>query len=103
MSRIKDNNQRKQVVSMSLSPTSLVILNNLAKVAKKSRSKVIEEMLTAKGFNDLGLSALEPHIGQVQNWRPKGKEDDAGACNPFHMDGRCKHDRCASLYRRWNV
>lgn len=103
MSKIKNTNQRKQVVSVSLSPTSLVILNNLAKVSKKSRSKIVEEMLAAKGFNDLGLSALEPHTGMVQNWRPKGREDEAGACNPYHMDGRCQHDRCASLYREWGV
>ena len=46
--------KRKQTVSMSLSPSALVILSNLAKATKKNRSQVVEEMLNAKGFNDLG-------------------------------------------------
>jgi len=95
--------KRKQTVSMSLSPSALVILSNLAKATKKNRSQVVEEMLNAKGFNDLGLKAVELHTTNTQGWRPKGKEDDIGACNPYHILGKCTNDACQALYKKWRV
>jgi hypothetical protein len=96
-------NKRKQTVSMSLSPSALVILSNLAKASKKNRSQVVEEMLNAKGFNDLGLKATAQHTTMVQRWRPRGKEDDPGACNPYHNDGKCVNDACQALYKKWGL
>ena len=99
----KPPDKRKQAVTVSLSPATLVILDNLARAQKMNRSQVIDSMLTAKGFHDLGLKATEAHTANTQGWTPKGKEDDLGACNPYHIDGKCSHDTCQSLYRQWGV
>jgi hypothetical protein len=95
--------KRKQTVSMSLSPSALVILSNLAKASKKNRSQVVEEMLIAKGYNELGLRAMELHTTNTQGWTPKGREDEQGACNPYHILGKCKNHVCQSLYKKWRL
>lgn len=110
----KPPNQRKQAVTISLSPTDLVILDNLAKAEKSNRSRVISRMLVEKGFSDLGLSALEAHKMPVQNWPNKfqaknmGKlhlfdPDKPGACNPKGKDGKCSHTACMIVYRHYGV
>jgi len=99
----KPPDQRKQAVTISLSPSTLVILDNLARVQKMNRSQVIDSMLKAKGFNDLGMKALEGHTAEYQVWTPKGKEDDPKACTPYHKDGKCKHQACVGLYSRWGI
>jgi hypothetical protein len=60
-------------------------------------------MLNARGFTDLGLKAMEMHTTNVQGWRPKGKEDDLGACNPYHILGKCTNDACQALYKKWRL
>jgi len=108
----KDIDQRRQAVTISLAPTDLVILDNLVRVAKSNRSKVISGMLVAKGFNDLGLSAIELHTMPIQAWpnqyqaRALGKRynpDGAHACNPKGKDGKCKHESCRIVYRFYGV
>lgn len=108
----KPPNQRKQAVTISLAPTDLVILDNLARSMKTHRSGVISQMLVAKGFNDLGLSATETHKMPVQNWpnafqaKALGKRYDAdkqGACNPKGQDGKCAHPNCMVVYRFYGV
>ena len=105
-------NERKQPVTISLSPTDLVILDNLARVEKKNRSQIISAMLVSKGFKDLGLSAIELHKMPVQNWpnqhqaKALGKRYDAdkqGACNPKGKDGKCNHQNCRIVYRYYGV
>jgi hypothetical protein len=109
----KDIDQRRQAVTISLAPTDLVILDNLVRVVKTNRSKVISEMLVAKGFNDLGLSAIESHEMPTQNWPHKHQAkalghsvydaDSARACNPAGMNGKCKHQSCQIVYRFFGV
>jgi len=109
----KPPNQRKQAVTISLAPTDLVILDNLVKLTKgRTRSSVISEMLVAKGFNDLGLSAIERHKMPVQNWpnqfqaKALGKRwdpDSQKACNPKGQDGKCEHQNCMIVYRHYGV
>jgi hypothetical protein len=107
-----DPNKRKQPVTISLEPTDLVILDNLARTTKKNRSQVISEMLVAKGFTDLGLSAIERHKMPVQNWpnefqaKALGRRfnpDEAKACNPKGKDGKCNHQSCMIVYRHYGV
>ena len=108
----KPINERKQPVTISLSPTDIVILDNLAKAGKQNRSQVISAMLVAKGWGDLGLKAVETHKMPVQNWpnqhqaRALGVRydpDKQGACNPKGKDGKCKHTSCMTVYRRYGV
>lgn len=110
----KPPNQRKQAVTISLAPTDLVILDNLAKMQKTNRSRVISQMLVAKGFNDLGLSATETHKMPVQNWpnqyqakaiapHKRYDADKPGACNPKGQDGKCSHPNCMVVYRFWGI
>jgi len=86
-----------------LSLESIIILDNLARVAKTNRSRLLDDLLKAKGMKELGLSALEEHASSIQKWKPAGKRDDPGACNPHMVGGRCKHTHCSQLYRRWGV
>lgn len=108
----KDIDQRRQAVTISLAPTDLVILDNLAKHQKKNRSQVISAMLVTKGFNDLGLSAIELHQMPIQGWpnqhqsKALGKRynaDGAHACNPKGAKGKCKHQACQIVYRFYGV
>ena len=99
----KPANERKQAVTVSLAPATLLILDNLARAQHMNRSQVVDSMLKAKGFHHLGLKATANHTGANQRWRPKGKADDPGACNPYHIEGKCKNDVCQSLYRKWRV
>lgn len=108
----KDPTDRKQPVTVSLHPTDLVILDNLAKHNKKSRSAVISEMLVAKGFKDLGLRATEQHTAAKQTWPTRYQAEQRGyrydpdgpkACNPAHIDGKCNHPTCRIVYRKYGV
>ena len=85
----KPMNERKQPVTISLSPTDLVILDNLARVEKKNRSQIISAMLVSKGFKDLGLSAIELHKMPVQNWpnhiKQRHLEKDMMQINKAHV------------------
>jgi len=108
----KPVHQRKQPVTISLAPTDLVILDNLAKNQKMNRSQVISNMLVSKGFNELGLSAIETHTMPIQNWpnlyqaKQLGKKydyDKMGACNPKGSDGVCRHPNCLIVYRYYGV
>lgn len=108
----KQPHERKQAVTISLHPTDLVILDNLAKHSKRSRSAIISEMLVAKGFNDLGLRATSQHTAVRQNWptryqaQQRGIKYDADApkaCNPAHIDGKCNHESCRIVYRKYGV
>lgn len=108
----KPPNQRKQAVTISLAPTDLVILDNLARSLKTNRSQVISQMLVAKGFKDLGLSATERHKMPVQEWpnqfqsKALGKRwnpDGQKACNPKGKDGKCSHQACMIVYRHYGV
>ena len=110
----KQPHERKQAVTISLAPTDLVILDNLAKHLKTHRSGVISQMLVAKGWKDLGLKAAEQrkHVASVQNWpsayqaQALGKtydRDAPKACNPAHRDGKCTHHDCMIVYRRYGV
>lgn len=108
----KPVNERKQPVTISLSPTDIVILDNLSKAGNKNRSQVISAMLVAKGWGELGLKAVEKHTAMVQNWpnqhqaRALGKRydpDSPHACNVKHKDGKCKHTNCMTVYRRYGV
>ena len=110
----KEPHERKQAVTISLAPTDLVILDNLAKHMKTHRSGVISQMLVAKGWKDLGLKATDDkkHVAPIQNWpnefqaRRLGKtwnRDGPRACNPTHKDGKCKHHDCMIVYRRYGV
>ena len=95
----KPANERKQAVTVSLAPATLLILDNLAKAQHMNRSQVIDSMLKAKGFNDLGLKATEKHTGTVQKWNgPKTRE--LGACNPHLTQGKCRHYACQAVYRK---
>ena len=108
----KQQNDRKQPVTISLHPTDLVILDNLAKHTKRSRSAVISEMLVAKGFKDLGLSATSQHTAARQEWPTRFQAQQRGikydpdspkACNPAHIDGKCNHESCRIVYRKYGV
>ena len=99
----KPANERKQAVTVSLAPATLLILDNLARAQHMNRSQVIDSMLKAKGFNELGLKAMEAHTSALQGWRPKGKEDEQGACNPYHIEGKCKNNVCQALYKKWRL
>ena len=95
----KPANERKQAVTVSLAPATLLILDNLAKAQHMNRSQVIDSMLKAKGFKDLGLKATEKHVSARQSWNgPKTR--DLGACNPMHIEGKCKHHACQAVYRK---
>lgn len=94
-----DVNKRKQPISLSLLPSDIVILDNLAKASKKNRSQVVQEMLRAKGFKDLGLKATEKHMSPRQRWNGS-KTRDLGACNPMHIDGKCQHPSCQAVYKK---
>ena len=106
-------NERKQAVTISLAPTDLVILDNLAKHLKTNRSQVISQMLVAKGWKDLGLKATEGHNASVQNWPNKYQCENylkvrfdpeaPTACNPHLKDGRCSHTDCMIVYRKYGV
>lgn len=91
--------KQKKSVSMSLSREALTILDNLADRMKRTRSSVIEEMIVAKGFKDLGLKATEKHVAPTQKWNGE-KTRDFGACNPGHRDGMCKHHVCQAVYKK---
>lgn len=102
----------KKPVTISLSPPHIVILDNLAKQAKVTRSKVIQDMLKEKGWSDLQLTETIQHIGNGHGWprhqnqvRNLQKFDPDGptACNPFHKDGQCKHEHCQMVYLRYGV
>jgi len=95
----KPANERKQAVTVSLAPATLLILDNLAKAQHMNRSQVIDSMLKAKGFKDLGLKATEKHVSARQTWNgPKTR--DLGACNPMHIDGKCSHQSCQAVYKK---
>ena len=110
----KPAHERKQAVTISLSPSDLVILDNLATHLKTHRSGVISQMLVAKGWKDLGLKAADKraHTAPVQNWpneyQAKARSftfdrDAPKACNPAHRDGKCSHQECQVVYRRYGV
>lgn len=108
----KPINQAKKPVTISLSPPHIVILDNLAKQAKITRSKVIQDMLKEKGWSDLKLTESIQHTGRGKGW-PKHQNqvknqvrfdpDSPTACNPWHMDGMCKHEHCQTVYLRYGV
>lgn len=109
----KPINQAKKPVTISLSPPHIVILDNLAKQAKKTRSAIVQEMLKEKGWSDLKLTETIQHMTAQQNWPRHANQtrrlgfdidpDGPTACNPYHMDGQCKHPHCQTVYLRYGV
>tara|TARA_Y100001973_G_C5201472_1_gene338034 strand:+ start:1832 stop:2176 length:345 start_codon:yes stop_codon:yes gene_type:complete len=104
--------EAKKPVTISLSPTHLVILDNLAKMGKTTRSYIIQEMLKEKGWKDLGLKAVEQHTTAIQVWPNKYQAKHLGfrydpdgpkACNPYIADGKCTHSNCRTVYLKYGV
>jgi len=102
--RILETTERKQPVSVSLTALEIVMLNNLAKLHKVNRSRVLAALIREHSFNELGLTALERHMAPNQTWVSRTHRsltgEDLRACNPKHMDGRCTHSACEAVYRR---
>lgn len=82
---------RKQPVSVSLTASEIVMLDNLAKAGQTNRSALLAALITGKAYNELGLMALEQHIAPGRAHH--------GACNPRHIDGRCNHPNCRQIYQ----
>ena len=109
----KPVNEAKKPVTISLAPPHIVILDNLAKQAKITRSAVIQEMLKEKGWSDLKLKETVQHTTAKQNWPAHNNQtqrlgfvmdpDGPTACNPYHMDGQCQHDHCQMVYLKYGV
>ena len=69
-------------------------------------------MLKEKGWSDLKLTESIQHTGRGKGW-PKHQNqvknqvrfdpDSPTACNPWHMDGMCKHEHCQTVYLRYGV
>ena len=91
---------RKQPVSVSLTGSEIVMLDNLAKAGKTNRSALLAALITGKAFKDLGLSALETHAASVQKWMFGGT---SGACNPHATGGRCTHPTCVKIYKEMGL
>jgi len=91
-----DPNQRKQPVSVSLTGSEIVMLDNLAKAGNTNRSALLAALITGKALKDLGLSAFERHQGR--------QDPDTGACNPNPwMQDRCLHPRCQKIFKEMGL
>ena len=99
--------EAKKPVTFSLEPVNLVILDNLADATNQNRSQVINGLIKAAGFNELGLSALEKHLatpGPIRARRGgKWVETESVACNPYGIHGECPHSACQAAYRKERV
>ena len=88
--------QRKQPVSVSLTGSEIIMLDNLAKAGKTNRSALLAALITGKALKDLGLSAFERHATAFQS-------KTTGACNPYHANGRCMHPRCQQIFKEMGL
>ena len=87
---------RKQPVSVSLTGSEIVMLDNLAEAGNTNRSALLAALITGKAFKELGLSALDRHISAFQS-------KTTGACNPKHKNGRCTHPQCVRIFKEMMV
>ena len=109
----KPVSEAKKPVTISLAPPHIVILDNLANQSKQTRSAVIQTMLKEKGWSDLKLKETIQHTCAIQNWPAhnnqtqrlgfKIERDGPTACNPYHLDGQCKHEHCQMVYLKYGV
>ena len=99
---------RKIVSSFTLSPISLVMLDNLAEHMTQdsekmlTRSKVVDLLIQNAANQELGLSATEKHLGN-QKWRiyiGNHRYRRLKACNPHSVKGMCKNSGCQAIYAK---
>lgn len=90
-----DPEKRKQPVSVSLTGSEIVMLDNLAKAGNTNRSALLAALITGKAFKELGLSAIEVHTAPT-----RGKFE---ACNPYNLNGRCTHPNCVQIYKERGI
>jgi len=99
---------RKIVSSFTLSPISLVMLDNLAEhmsvdtQTTLTRSKVVDLLIQNAANRDLGLSATEKHTGS-KRWKiyiGNNRYRELKACNPHSLKGMCKNSACQAVYKK---
>lgn len=94
----KGNNEKKRVVSISISPLQLNILEALCERNNVTRSEMIRALIDGAGYLELGVvGGVHPHIG---GQRYLLKESGLYACNPYHLKGMCQNSACEAAYKK---
>jgi hypothetical protein len=100
---------RKLVSSFTLSPISLVMLDNLAEhlsvdtQTTLSRSKVVDLLIQNAANRELGLTATEKHTSNYRRWKiyiGKNRYRELKACNPHSVKGLCQNSACQAVYEK---
>ena len=115
----KPISEAKKPVTISLHPRDILILDTLARELKFTRSKVVQDLIIAKGEKQLNVVDNEQHLGNGKGWPrhqnqvnhankgrkyiPKFDPDGISGCNPYLASGQCKHSHCQLVYRKYGV
>lgn len=95
----KGNDEKKRVVSISISPLQLQILEALCERNNVTRSEMMRALIDGAGYLELGVvGGVQPHIMPVQTYVLK--HTGLLACNPHSKKGYCQHSQCQAAYEK---
>ena len=93
----KKHDVKKRVVSISITPLQIQILEELCVRNNVSRSEMIRALIEGAGFLELGVVGdVHPHIMLSQGYTLK--ETGSKVCNPYSKRGYCLNDECQGKY-----
>jgi len=93
---IKPDDKKKKVVSISLDPLHLSLLDQLAAFDDVTRSQMVRALIEGAGILGGFQVGNEEHKGNQDYKFPSGRR----ACNPHLLRGRCQNSACEATYRQ---
>jgi hypothetical protein len=95
----KANDDKKRVISISITPLQLNILEHLCQRNDVTRSEMVRAMIEGAGYLELGVvGGVQPHIMPVQTYILP--QTGFAVCNPYSPKGFCENDECQGKYQK---
>jgi len=95
----KPHDQKLRVVSVSITPLQVQILEQLCTRNDVSRSEMIRALIEGAGYLELGVvGGVHPHIQMKQNYTLQ--KSGLQACNPHSKRGECLNSACQAAYKK---
>lgn len=93
---ITPDDKKKKVVSISLDPLHLSLLDQMAAFDNVTRSQLVRALIEGAGILGGYQIGSEAHAG-TQNYKfASGRR----ACNPHLLKGRCQNSACEAVYAK---
>ena len=95
----KDHSEKLRVVSVSITPLQVQILEHLCQRNDVSRSEMVRALIEGAGYLELGVvGGVHPHISMKQNYTLQ--KSGLQACNPHSKRGMCLNSACQAAYKK---